>query len=96
MFPVLIRETPEPGYPSSLLFGPNRLQIPAKQACRIHYGTVCNGRGNVVAKVLSECPGVMLSLPNLQVILQCKIDLDVDCALHYIQERAGGWPVSYL
>jgi hypothetical protein len=60
-------------------------QIAAKRACRVHDSTARNGRGNVIAKVLIECPGVMLSLSQLtrDIALQ-KNYLDVDCAAHYI------------
>jgi hypothetical protein len=93
MFPVLIRKVPCP-VPKVPVVAPDSAQKTAKRAFRTRYGMIGDGRGNVVAKLLIECPGVMLRVPNLRAILHCKISLDVDCAPHYILVRAGGWPVS--
>ena len=95
MFPVLIRKVPC-RYPTFLVVAPDSAQKTAKRARRTLYGMIGDGRGNVVAKLLIECPGVMRKASNLRAILHCKISLDVDCALHYILVGAGGWPVSHL
>jgi hypothetical protein len=83
MFPVLIRKVPCRGTHVPVV-APDSAQKTAKRVCRTRYRMILNGRGNVIAKVLIECPGVMLMVPNLRAILQCKIILDVDCAAHYI------------
>jgi hypothetical protein len=48
-----------------------------------------NGRGNVIAKALRDCPGLMLMLPDSERILHCEIQLDVYVALHYMFLRVG-------